>query len=194
MSKLFDKLESPALTNINIDFPMGVETQQAYGFISDLYAGETISAVFKLNVLPSSLIVSGNTVDGVYSKNIDIGKNNNTSGIDVLWARSKIEGLMDKYYSNMSLVDRDKTKLEIISLALNYHLVSKFTSLVAVDVTPVRKQDQQLVKKAVSSKKALNKNTSISTPQTATSSMFWMLLGLFIMFIAYLTRFSLKDA
>ncbi len=194
MGKLFDKLESPALTNINIDFPMGVETQQAYGFISDLYAGETISAVFKLNVLPSSLIVSGNTVDGVYSKNIDIGKNNNTSGIDVLWARSKIEGLMDKYYSNMSLVDRDKTKLEIISLALNYHLVSKFTSLVAVDVTPVRKQDQQLVKKAVSSKKALNKNTSISTPQTATSSRFWMLLGLFIMFIAYLTRFSLKDA
>jgi Ca-activated chloride channel family protein len=216
MLKLFDKLESPALTNIDIQFPEGVEAEQALGSLGDLYAGETISAVFKLNVLPSSLDVSGNSVDGVYAKKIDIGINNNTTGIDVLWGRRKVEQLMDKYHSNMRLVDRDQTKLEITNLALNYHLVSKFTSLVAVDVTNSRSQEDPLIMKAVTKKKKallLKKSMSatdrplleeaklasmvkmsISAPKTATNSTFWLILGLLIMIIAYISSFRAKSA
>ncbi len=216
MLKLFDKLESPALTNIDIQFPEGVEAEQALGSLGDLYAGETISAVFKLNVLPSSLDVSGNSVDGVYAKKIDIGINNNTTGIDVLWGRRKVEQLMDKYHSNMRLVDRDQTKLEITNLALNYHLVSKFTSLVAVDVTNSRSQEDPLIMKAVTKKEKallLKKSMSatdrplleeaklasmvkmsISAPKTATNSTFWLILGLLIMIIAYISSFRAKSA
>lgn len=216
MLKLFDKLESPALTNIDIQFPEGVEAEQALGSLGDLYAGETISAVFKLNVLPSSLDVSGNSVDGVYAKKIDIGINNNTTGIDLLWGRRKVEQLMDKYHSNMRLVDRDQTKLEITNLALNYHLVSKFTSLVAVDVTNSRSQEDPLIMKAVTKKKKallLKKSMSatdrplleeaklasmvkmsISAPKTATNSTFWLILGLLIMIIAYISSFRAKSA
>ena len=216
MLSLFDKLESPALTNIDIQFPEGVEAEQALASLNDLYAGETISAVFKLNVLPGTLKVSGNSVSGAYTKNIDIGINNNTTGIDVLWGRRKVEQLMDKYHSNTRLVDRDQIKLEITRLALNYHLVSKFTSLVAVDVTNSRSEGDPLIKKAVTKKEKallLKKsmsvtdrplaeearlaslvNMSISAPKTATSSMLWLIIGLLTMLIAYITRFRSSGA
>jgi len=218
MLKLFDRLESPALTNIDIQFPEGVEAEQALGSLGDLYAGETISAVFRLNVMPSSLEVSGNSVDGVYTKNIVIGINNNTKGIDVLWGRRKIEQMMDRYHSSTVLVDRDQTQLEVTNLAINYHLVSKFTSLVAVDVTPSRSQEQPLITKAVSKKNknslvkdsrlkkmesaeearlavAVNKvKMSISAPKTATNSTFWLILGLLTMLIAYVNRFRSRGA
>jgi len=41
------------------------------------------------------------------------------------------------------------SKKDIVELALDYHLVSKFTSLVAVDITPVRPETEELVTQAI---------------------------------------------
>ena len=55
------------------------------------------------------------------------------AGIGVLWARAKIEALSD---AQIAGANADDIRAEIVRVALAHHLVSRHTSLVAVDVTP----------------------------------------------------------
>ncbi|MDC0920049.1 marine proteobacterial sortase target protein [Candidatus Thioglobus sp.] len=180
MIALFDKLETPALTNISINFPMDINPEQAQGTIYDLYKGETITAVYKLNAIPNKLTISGNTENGVFSKNITINAGNDTQGIDVLWARRKIDQLMNKYQAQYRKIDRDQVQQEITNLALDAHLVSKFTSLVAVDITPSKPGDTPLVTKTVSK--------TVKAAKTATNANLWMLLGALFALLALFTK------
>ncbi len=83
----------------------------------------------------------------------------------------------------------------IISTALEYHLVSKFTSLVAVDVTPVRPLDQELDSHAIPTHLpdgwVYNKVFGQKFPATATDARLYFIIGLLLMLLAslfYLTR------
>ncbi len=185
MTELFSKLESPALTNININFPTGINAEQALGSIPDLYKGEAITAVFKLNAIPNNLTISGNTSDGVFSDNISINASNNTVGIDTLWARRKIDQLMNKYQAQYRRIERDQVQQEITNLAIDAHLVSKFTSLVAVDITPSNTGDTALVTKVVSK--------AVKAAKTATNAQLWMLLGLALIVLSVVTRRRAKS-
>ena len=180
MSELFQKLESPAMTDININFPMDINAEQALGSITDLYKGETITAVYKLNAIPNKLTISGNTANGVFTKEVEINASNNTNGINVLWARRKIEQMMGEYQSQYRRIDRDKVQADITSLALNHHLISKFTSLVAVDITPSKPGNKPLVTQSIAKK--------MKAAKTATNSTLWMLIGLIAMLFAFFTR------
>jgi len=167
MHDLFEKLESPALTDIEVDFPTEVNAELALGTISDLYAGETITAVYKVNVLPDNLIISGNGINGVFSKNITINSSNNTKGLDVLWGRRKIDRLKDIYNNQFKEKSRDLVKQDIVTLALQYHLVSDFTSLVAVDVTPTRPESEQLNSQSIVKKRKAYLSTNYNPQDVA---------------------------
>jgi len=180
MTELFDKLESPAMTDININFPMNINAEQALGSISDLYKGEVITPVYKLNAIPSKLSISGNTANGVFTKDIHITASNNTTGIDVLWARRKIDQLMNQYRAQYRRVDRDRVQADITNIALDHHLVSKFTSLVAVDITPTKLGSQTNITKTVANK--------VKAAKTATNSQLWMMFGLVIILLSVVTR------
>ena len=149
MNRLFEKLESPALTDITVNFPPGINAELASDLIYDLYAGETITAVFKMNAIPNSLEITGKTINSDYIKNISINPSENTLGIDTLWARSKIEYLTDIHNNAYTTRTKNLSRRDITSLALEYHLVSSFTSLVAVDITPVRPESEQLINQAI---------------------------------------------
>lgn len=149
MDDLFVKLESPALTDINVSFPPEINAELALDVIYDLYAGETITAVYKMNALPNSLAITGRTIDGDFSKNIAINSSKNTKGLDILWARRKIDRLTDIHNNAYTSRVENLSKKDIIGLALEYHLVSRFTSLVAVDITPVRPESELLISQAI---------------------------------------------
>src|SRR5205814_9619301 len=55
------------------------------------------------------------------------------SGIAKLWARQKIEALLDK---DGALAENSAERQQVLDLALANHLVTPLTSLVAVDHTP----------------------------------------------------------
>ena len=63
-------------------------------------------------------------------------------GVAALWARNKITALEE---SEIHGADPEMVKREITKTALDYGLVSKYTSLVAVDVTPSRPQGEDVV-------------------------------------------------
>ena len=87
---------------------------------------------------------------------------------------------MGEYQSQYRRIDRDKVQAEITSLALNHHLVSPFTSLIAVDVTPSKPSDKPLTTQIIAKK--------VKAAKTATNSTLWMLLGLIAMLFAVFTR------
>ena len=149
MNRLFEMLESPALTDIQVNFPPEITSELARDVIYDLYAGETITAAFKMNALPDSLEISGKTIDGVFNKTITIDKLSNISGVDALWARRKIDRLTDFYNNTYSSNTKEAARRDITDLALDYHLVSRFTSLVAVDITPSRPEHEELITQAI---------------------------------------------
>ena len=180
MIDLFEKLESPAMTNININFPMDVNAEQALSSISDLYKGEVITAVYKLNAIPSNLSISGDSVNGVFTKDINITPGNSTTGIDVLWARRKIDQMMHEYRAQYRRIERDKVQADITNIALEHHLVSKFTSLVAVDITPSKPNGNIISTQVVANK--------VKAAKTATNAQLWMMLGLTLILLSVFTR------
>jgi Ca-activated chloride channel family protein len=63
------------------------------------------------------------------------------SGIERLWARNKIAALEESRVLGVDLAEIDR---EVLHVALTHHLVSRLTSLVAVDVIAARRPDEAL--------------------------------------------------
>ena len=65
--------------------------------------------------------------------------------LHVRWARSRIESLSDAIrQARHTAKPQDELRDEVVRLALAHHLVSAYTSLVAVDLTPVRPEEAPL--------------------------------------------------
>ena len=109
----------------------------------------------------------------------------------VIWARRKIESLTDSQYR---AADRDKVRDDVVALALKHHLVTRYTSLVAVDVTPVRPLAEPLDSEPVPTNLAQGANHEAifgSLPKTATSAKLHLVLALLaaaLAFVVYMTR------
>ena len=63
------------------------------------------------------------------------------SGLGALWARDKIGSLMDAMREGAS---PEETRAKVVELALFHQLVTKYTSLVAIDHAPVRPESAGL--------------------------------------------------
>ena len=131
MGALLRKLESPVLTDITIAWPGRAEAYPAS--VPDLYAGEPIVASAALDTLEGEVVVTG-TLDGRrWQARLPLAGDAAAPGIGALWARAKIDALLDRLHEGRS---EQEIRAEVVDVALRHHLVSKYTSLVAVDVTP----------------------------------------------------------
>lgn len=147
MATLFTKLESPVLSQLQVDFPQGMKVEISPAKLPDLYSGEPL--IFSAAIsgdLPAyaSLTVRGMRGTTPWQANLKLeqqGFGAVSPGIHVLWARRKIQSLLDSVHSG---ADSEAVRQEVIELALAHHLVSPYTSLVAVDVTPARAQHEAL--------------------------------------------------
>ena len=139
MGQLFSKLESPALTNISIKWPQGVLGEMWPNTIADLYLGEPVVVAVSLKELKGNLILQGMQGATPWQSTLPLKGGANESGVGVLWARSKIGALLDTLHVGE---DDGAVRKSVIEIALQHHLVSKYTSLVAVDTTPSRPNDE----------------------------------------------------
>jgi Ca-activated chloride channel family protein len=144
MGALFRKLESPVLTDVAIDWPAGTEAWPRT--IPDLYAGEPIVVTAALTGVDRSVTLRARNGDKPWQATLPLAGNDSASGIAALWARAKIEALAD---AQVAGADPDEIRTEIVRIALAHHLVSKHTSLVAVDVTPTAPAGVTAVRTAI---------------------------------------------
>ncbi len=136
MGALFTKLESPVLTDIAISWPGKTEVWPREP--GDLYAGEPIVVVAQTDALEGDVTITGRRGGAPWSATVPLSGTASEPGIGVLWARAKIESLIDAQKGGESEADVRKA---VIDVALAHHLVSKYTSLVAIDVTPTAAPD-----------------------------------------------------
>lgn len=135
MTALFRKLESPALTDIAVDWPAGADAWPR--IVPDLYAGEPVVVVAQFNASPSGgrVMVTGRRAGATWGALTPAAAPEAASGVGVLWARAKIDALMD---AGRRGAPEPEIRAAVVDVALTHHVVSKYTSLVAVDATPTR--------------------------------------------------------
>ena len=138
MQRLFRKLESPQLTNIRLTWPGGQTIEQYPATVADLYAGEPVvvkgrsTGAFR----PGDVLeVSGDSSGGSWSARIPLAAGAPHDGIAALWGRARIDALYDQERRGG---DAATIRAAIVATGLAHGLVSKYTSLVAVDRTPAR--------------------------------------------------------
>jgi Ca-activated chloride channel family protein len=138
MERLFSKLENPQVTDIEVQWPSGVVVDAYPSTVPDLYLGEPVSikarasGVFRAS---DAVRISGNSVTGAWATELPLRAPAKSDGVAALWARARIGELLD---AERRGTDPDAARASILETALTHHLVSKYTSLVAVDKTPVR--------------------------------------------------------
>ncbi len=145
MSDLFAKIESPAITNLTAKFPNGMEAEFWPNPMPDVYAGDPVALAIKSPNATGTLTLSGDRGDESWTVDLPLDKAAAREGIGKLWARSKIravEGQRNK--AGASADQREQADEAVLQTALTHGLVSRRTSLVAVDVEVSRPEGVQL--------------------------------------------------
>lgn len=172
MDRLFRKLESPQVTDIEVQWPSSVIVDSYPSVVPDLYLGEPVTVKARASgaALPGDLVrITGNSVNGAWSSELPFSSNKQSAGIGALWARARIAELHDQMRRG---AHADETRASIVETALAHHLVSKYTSLVAVDKTPLRPTGDPLAKRSVGNLSPHGQSGSAMThfPGTATNA------------------------
>lgn len=149
MGDLFAALENPVLTNLQLSLngqdkdanPNKPENHpEIYpAKLPDLYDGEPVISVIKLASadLPKSISIMGDDPKGIWAETVDLDTAQAAKGLSVIWARRKIAELEDRRYDRALVAEIDKA---VLDTALEHHIVTRLTSLVAVDVTPLSRK------------------------------------------------------
>lgn len=151
MDQLLSKLETPALTDITIRSTDGkqVEFESFPNPITDLYVGEPLMVAVRSSKDVANLTVAGEQLGKGWEYAVDTTSHGSRPGIAALWARKKIRSEMDTLALGG---DEENVKKVVLATALEHQLVSKYTSLVAVDKMVSRPQgalsQKQVVKTA----------------------------------------------
>ena len=192
MEALFDKLEKPAMINITVKGEGPIEYFPSR--IPDIYSGEPLLLTLKTLEKTEDIEVEGVRQGVPWSVRLHLQKGATHAGIASLWARQKIKSLMD---ARVLGGDEKQLQGEITAVALKYQLVSKYTSLVAVEEFPA-----EMDVPARMENRAKLQNVKMMTAasfyagaaQTATPAEFLRILGLAIVVIGVFWLLCMKRA
>ncbi|HEX6634281.1 MAG TPA: marine proteobacterial sortase target protein [Usitatibacter sp.] len=172
MAALLEKIEAPVLQDVEIRWSDGTPVETFPERVPDLYLGEPVLVSAAASSFARTVIVSGTSGNQPWSVALTPSSSPSASGVGALWARSKIAALMDAMRRGG---DAGALRGEVVKVALEHHLVSAYTSLVAVDVTPTAVGPS----KAMLVKAALPRGAEMGAiPQTDTPATLQLLLGL----------------
>jgi len=188
MERLIRKLERPQITDIQLQWPDGLSAVSYPETIPDLYAGEPVIVKARLEnqARPGDFVkISGDSAGGRWGDELSLAGIGDSPGVAALWARARIEKLLDDERRGK---DPAETRAAVVETALEHHLVSKFTSLVAVDKTPVRPLSARLGKEQVPNLLPYGQSQQaiFGFPATATNAPMRRLIGIACLLVALL--------
>jgi Ca-activated chloride channel family protein len=128
--RFLDYIQSPLLTDIKVEF-QGFDAYEVEPLsLPDLFAQRPLILFGKYRNAEGKLRVRGKTVSGDYERVIEVApsrEDGNNRALKYLWARERIARLSD--YGRVGA----KVEEEVKKLGLKYHLMTQYTSFVAVD-------------------------------------------------------------
>jgi len=184
MESLFNKLEHPAITGITVQTSSGQPISYYPDPIPDLYQDEPLVVSLKVPAGEQSLGISGIRGTSVWQKQVSTASLAERPGLATLWGRKKIRSLMDSLALGAG---EDEIKKEVLVTALKHHLVSKYTSLVAVEQQVSRPPEEKLSSSALKTNLPHGWQANrifAGSAQTATPAQLHLLLGLLLLLCA----------
>jgi Ca-activated chloride channel family protein len=175
MGQLFAKMAQPTLTNLEVEFEgtRGGSFEMLPGQLPDLYQGEPVVVSLKMSATPTRAVLKGILGGRPWKTSILLKNGANQAGIGVLFGRRKVESWMNRRVTG---TDEEQVSQAIVELGFDYHLVTRYTSLVAVDVTPIREVNDPDSQRPPG-------QPSLILARTATSSIGQILLGLMLLIV-----------
>lgn len=193
MAQLFDRINQPMLTDIEVTWPSS-EVEVLPERIADLYASEPllINARWPLPTTfkrQGELIISGTLNNQHYQQRLAVTSAMPQSGVATWWARQKIKHLTLQLYRASQYEQRLRLKQQITDTAVEHSLLSKYTSFIAVDKSPSRGLAKRLQLTPVPNAMPQGSNQAIPLANTATSANLQLKVGLIIMALIALWMF-----
>jgi Ca-activated chloride channel family protein len=107
-------------------------------------------------------------------------------GVASLWARRKIESLLDQLALGR---DKDEVRENVLPFALKHQLLSPYTSFVAIEEVVSRPKDKDLLSKGVSNTRPKGQSPqTFAFSQTATTGPAKLWFAALLFFIAMIIR------
>ena len=134
--RFYERVHSPVLTNISIDWN-GLPVTDVYPKnVRDLFSAKPVIITGRYTGHPSGKItIKGYQGTGDYSRTIPVdfssaGENN--AALEKIWARHKVEDLMSQDWNGIQS-GNSKYKADIIKVGLEHSMATQYTSFVAVE-------------------------------------------------------------
>jgi Ca-activated chloride channel family protein len=179
MAALWARIETPALQDVYVDW--GMQAEYYPEIIPDLYAGEPLWLYARLPREPGAVTLCGELDGRYWETSTRLMPGGGSEDIAALWARNRIEALED---SRLFGADPEQVRADVLELALGFNLLTPYTSLVAVDRTPVRPGSEALASQAIPSLAPAGSVLSAGFSQTATGWPLQLALSLFSLLLA----------
>ena len=146
MEQLFTALERPVMTDLDALFPQGTLSEIWPAPLPDLYYGEPVVLTARLDQAGGEMMLEGQLAGELWQENLSLSDATTANGVATLWARNRIRAIEETRFQGASFESVDRG---VLQTALDFHLVSRLTSLVAVDVTPARPVEESLTSRDV---------------------------------------------
>ena len=139
MEELFNKIENPAITDLELILPKGFKAEVYPNPLPDLYVGDPLSIAIRGKNASGIAQITGNIGNQKWVAKIPLDQGAKQIGIAKLWAREKISNL-ERNRVSLNPNENQKAHMDrkLLQTALTYGLVSRLSSMVAVDITPSR--------------------------------------------------------
>lgn len=138
--RFFERIHSPVLTNITVDFG-GLAIDQVYpdpAALPDLFSAQPVILTGRYTAPGAgNIVLRGRTSSGAFERSIPVALPELAPERDVLaplWARANIDTLMAEDWQGLQQGGTNpEIKAKITQLGLEFSLVTQFTSFVAVE-------------------------------------------------------------
>lgn len=159
MDLYFDRISHPALTDLSISYGAAQVSEVYPSRIPDLVVGRPVILTGKYTGELSDIRITGTAG----RRDLTIAMNHNASAthpaLAQVWARRKIADLMDQ----MTVDGNNENAPAVLATALQYNLVSAYTSFIAVDASRVTDGDSgTTVQQALPTPKGVRYDTTVS--------------------------------
>jgi len=188
IDRLLQKLERPVARNLRVEWQGSAPPEVFPKRLPALYDGEPLLVSARSEYLTGDALVSAELSGRAWQQRVPIVQARQESGIGTLWAREKIASLEDELVRGRPA---EQVRNAIVDVALAHQLMSRFTSLVAVESYASRRPGDGLSRSNVPNRIAQGQ-TMVSMPATATHADLAFLLGVLAIVLALVVHLAAR--
>jgi Ca-activated chloride channel family protein len=184
MTHLFASIDNPVLTDLTMSFE-GVEVADVYPERTpDLFVGQPLLIYGRIvKGRAGTAVLAAREGNDTYEVRIpfDAAKATFHPGITTMWARQKVEDLMD-HWREADENGQAEIRKAVIAHAMRYRLVTRFTSLLAVEQVVANTSGQlRTTAVPVEFPEGWEMEGVFGAPATGTVDAFWEALGIVLL-------------